>query len=146
MNNSAWKCSFGGAQIPEQTKLFITILIATIIKGYSLQEKPALSGCGQVSFIWFGVCCCADMCISFCHPYLGKDLGNLQCVSACSWAMLCYCDWISWAISMCAKRRQKYSVVIWACSWFCLVQVLEAWSGRLCIQFGFMKQNVGLQN
>lgn len=28
------------------------------------------------------------MCISFCHPYSGKDLGNLQCVSACSSAIV----------------------------------------------------------
>lgn len=53
MKNSAWKCSFGGAQIPMQTQLFITILVAKIIKGYFLWEQPALSGWGQVSLILF---------------------------------------------------------------------------------------------
>lgn len=53
VKNSAWKCSFGGAQISMQTQLFITILAAKMIRGNCLQEQPVLSGWSQVSLIWF---------------------------------------------------------------------------------------------
>lgn len=141
MKSSAWQGSFGGANVPMQAQLFTDTVVAKMIRGYSLQEQPALSSWGQTSLLGF-------WSVLICH-YVHLFLSSLPNKALVPGGVLCYHDWISWALSTCVKRRWGYSSLVWICSWSCLAQCCHlsvARSGRVCIQLGIMKQDVGMQN